>query len=551
MKRINFTLLIIIACCISGCAVSTNNTKQQNINSLVGTTDTDMPTTLADKQYIKCNLDDVPLTLDPQYTYESNENYVANNLFEGLVREKNGEIVPGIAKKWDISSDGLTYTFYLRESFWSDGSPLTAKDFEYSWKRLSDPNNECYLSYFLSSANILNASSVLDGTKSPEELGITAIDDYTLEVKLSSPTEYFIKIIASPTLMPVKADAVSQDFNWSINPNLSVSNGPFKLVSFDDSNTIKCIKNPYYWNADEVIISNVDFMFNIDSLTAFNNNEINLDHCVDQKFIDDILNEDDTHIFETPSTMYFAYNMNNPALQDIRVRKALSLAIDRQNIVDNISKTDELVAYGYMPNAISDSRGNSFNDTVCQYGISPNGNIKEAQQLLADAGYPKGHGFPTLELYINNEGTNFLIANSIKYYLEKNLDINIEIKSDTWDVFLDNILNNNFNGLTRMQWCADYEDPIAMLEIFESANSTNVGRYNSQSFDKEIEFARTKVGMERDKHLFKAHDILMADYPIMPISYQTHIVRAKNNLVDWDITSCELLWLGDARILKH
>lgn len=509
---------------------------------------------LATEQTLRINLGGDPLTLDPQLNSASDGNQVINNAFEGLMREVDGEIVPAIAESYTVSDDGLVYTFKLRDSKWSDGEPVTAKDFEYAWKRGADPKNASEYMYIFESANILNAAAIGKGEKSIDELGVKALDEKTLEVTLAVPTEYFLELCAFGTFMPVREDKVDETGAWAKEPEKAVSNGPFHLTEYKMGDQLVYSKNEHYWDAENVTIDKVIFYMIVDQSTAhtkFTSGELDVNEYIPSDELPKLMAEDPTlHVFPRIGTYYFALNMNTEVLQDVKVRQALNYAIDREQIVNEAVKGGQKPAYGYMPEGIKDSNGDGFAQKGGEFfGIKAD--VEKAKALLAEAGYPNGEGFPTIELIYNTNESHKKIAEAVQEMLRQNLGINVNLTNQEWAVYQTTTNNNDFEHLARRAWIGDYNDPQTMLEIFESANGQNIGRYNNPEFDKAMAASRTVMGEERLNHLYDAYNILMQDLPLIPVYYYTYPIMVQDRVEDWEITSIGKYWLGNAQIVAE
>lgn len=507
--------------------------------------------TLASDQTLKLNLGADPLTLDPQLNSAADGSHIINNTYEGLMREVDGEIVPGIAESYTVSEDGLVYTFKLRESKWSDGQPLTAKDFEFAWKRGADPKTASEYMYIFESANILNAGEVGKGNKSIDELGVKALDDSTLEVTLSAPTDYFLQLTCFPTMMPVREDIVDNDGVWAKDPAKIVSNGPFILTEYKMGDQLVLSKNSNYWNAENVTLEKIICYMIVDESTAhtkYTTGELEVNELIPADEMPKLIAEEETfYILPKIGTYYFAFNMNNEALQDVRVRKALSLAINREQIVNEVTRSGQIVAHGFMPDGVTDHEGNPFNETAGDYGVADKGDVEAAKALLAEAGYPDGAGLPEIEILYNTSEGHKKIAEALQEMWKQSLGVNVKLTNQEWAVFQETTNNNQFDSLARRGWIGDYNDPQTMLEIFESKNGQNIGRYNNPEFDAEMAASRTTTGAERMEHLFKAHDILMEDMPMIPVYYYSYPIMVQDSVEGWEITSTSKMWFGNAK----
>ncbi len=555
---LGLAMIMVSSMALAGCASKTETTGGTATGSEATTgetgTDSDEDYVLAADQTLRYNLGADPLTLDPQLNSATEASHIINNVFEGLMREKDGEVVPGIAESYTLSEDGLVYTFTLRDATWADGQPVTAGDFEFAWKRGANPATASEYMYLFESANILNAGAIAKGEKSIDELGVKAIDDKTLEVTLSAPTDYFLGLTGFATLMPVREDMVDDEGAWAKDPAKYIGNGPFKMSEYKMGDQIVLVKNENYWNAENVNLEKIVMYMIVDESTAhtrYTAGELDVNELIPTDEIPTLIAEDPTfYIMPKIGTYYYAFNMNNEALKDARVRQALSLAINREQIVKEVTKGGQKVAYGFMPEGITDNEGKSFTETAGDYGINPKGDVEKAKALLAEAGYPDGAGLPEIEILYNTSESHKLIAEAMQEMWKQNLGINVKLTNQEWAVFQETTNNNAFDSLARRGWIGDYNDPQTMLEIFESTNSQNIGRYSSETFDTEMQLSRETMGAERMEHLYKAHDILMEDMPMIPVYYYVTNMMIQDSVHDLELTSTSKLWFGDAEMIE-
>ena len=555
-KKLLSTLAMLMVCsmsltaCSSGKSASGNNTQASTEGS---SGSSELGFTLAADQTLKFNLGADPLTLDPQLNSATDGSHIINNTYEGLMREVDGEIVPAMAESYTVSEDGLVYTFTLRDAKWSDGQPVTAGDFEFAWKRGADPATASEYMYIFESANILNASAIGKGEMSVDELGVKALDEKTLQVTLSAPTEYFLQLCGFSTMMPVRADVVDSEGVWAKDPSKAISNGPFKLAEYKMGDQIVLVKNENYWNAENVTLDKIVCYMIADESTAhtkYTAGELDINEFIPADEMPKLIAEDPTfYILPKIGTYYYAFNMNNEALQDVRVRKALNLAINREQIVNDVTRSGQIVAAGFMPEGITDEEGNSFTETAGDYGIPAKGDVEAAKALLAEAGYPDGVGLPEIEILYNTSESHKKIAEALQEMWKQNLGINVKLTNQEWAVFQETTNQNKFDSIARRGWIGDYNDPQTMLEIFETNNGQNIGRYSNEAFDAEMAASRVTTGAERMEHLYKAHDILMEDMPIIPIYYYSYPIMVQDTVEGWQVNSISKLWLGDAKMV--
>lgn len=479
-----------------------------------------------------------PKTIDPVLNGASDGGDVINQTFEGLTREKSGTVYPGIAESWDVSEDGLTVTFHLRESKWSDGSPLTAHDFVYSWKRGMDPATASEYAWIWEYTNIVGAFDAVNGA-SLDEVGVTALDDYTLEVKLITPTDYIISLLSFYHFMPTKQSAVEAgaDGAWAKDPANAVSNGPFKLTSYKIGEGLTLVKNEHYWNAAEVKIDRIEGKFIDEQATAYQAYQAGELH-----FLPDvppaevatlIAESSDFYVFPLLGTYYYNFNMDLPMFQDVRVRKALNLAIDRELIVETLG-AGQVPAAGFVPPGFLDHEGNDFFEKSGTYGIATDDSkIAEAQALLAEAGFPGGAGFPEFTIMYNTGAGHQQVAELVQEMLKTNLGITTKLENQEWAVFQDTRKEGDYE-VSRGGWLTDFMDPMGLLAIFTTENAYNDPNYNNTEYDALLSTAAKTRGAEHFEALYAAQEILMSELPIIPVYHYSDVMLVSPKLQGWD-----------------
>lgn len=555
-KKLLSTLAMLMVCSMSLTACSSSKSANGNTQTSTDASSSgssELGFTLAADQTLRFNLGADPLTLDPQLNSAADASQIINNTFEGLMREVDGEIVPAMAESYTVSEDGLVYTFTLRDAKWSDGQPVTAGDFEFAWKRGANPATASEYMYIFESANILNAGAIGRNEMSIDELGVKALDDKTLEVTLAAPTDYFLQLCAFATMMPVRADMVDDEGVWAKDPAKAISNGPFKLSEYKMGDQLVLVKNENYWNAENVTLEKIVCYMISDESTAhtkYTAGELDINEFIPADEMPKLIAEDPTfYVLPKIGTYYYAFNMNNEALQDVRVRKALNLAINREQIVNDVTRSGQIVAAGFMPEGVTDAEGNSFTETAGDYGIPAKGDVEAAKALLAEAGYPDGASLPEIEILYNTSESHKKIAEALQEMWKQNLGINVKLTNQEWAVFQETTNQNKFDSLARRGWIGDYNDPQTMLEIFETNNGQNIGRYSNEAFDAEMAASRVTTGTERMEHLYKAHDILMEDMPIIPIYYYSYPIMVQDTVEGWQINSTGKIWLGNVKMV--
>ena len=493
---------------------------------------------------ITINLGPYPLTIDPSLNVDIWTMTYLIHCFEGLVtKDKDNNIIPGIAEKWDISDDGLTYTFYLRTNAkWSDGKPVTANDFVYSWRRVVDPNVAAKFSYFMEP--IKNAKEIIAGEKSIEELGVKAIDDYTFEVTLSSPTAYFIDFISSTIYFPTRKDIIEKyGDNWTFNPETYIGNGAFKMIERIEDEKIIMIKNTNYYNIDNIKPEKLTFILMEDgnaSLGGFINKTLDFVKPFPKNDIENLQNQGFVHIENLAATYYYYFNLTNEIFKDIRIRKALAISIDRNYIVKKITKLNEKPINGIVPYGIK-GRIKDFRDESDEYFSilekDYTNNIIEAKKLLAEAGYPDGKNFPVLELTTTTREFDIKIAEFIQNIWKENLGINIRINKYEYPIYISFMYGKNFGDIGTYVYYADFNDPINFLNLIKKDIPNNFGSFDDELYNSYLNIASiTNDNEYRMDLLFKAEKNLINNFAIIPLYSYSEAFLVSPNLkgVEYD-----------------
>lgn len=486
-----------------------------------------------DGQKLIFNLGEDPETIDPTLNTSSGAGSIIVNAFEGLTRlDKNDKAAAGVAKDWEVSDDGLVYTFNLRDDAkWSDGEALTANDFKYSWVRALTKETAAEYAYQL--FYIKNAEAYYEGTAKAEDLGIKVVDEHTLEVTLEAATAYFPELMAFPTYMPLREDVVSADPDaWATKPESYVSNGPFKLVTWDMSDQLVFEKNENYWDKEAVKLDTLTFKLVTDQDSGYaslKSGEFDMIDVVPPAEIEGGKEEGLVHVDPYLGNYFLAINVGKQdslsddvkkALGNKLVRKALNLAIDRQAIIDNVAKGDQVPAYSFVPQGIANADGSDFASK--EYYDASKPNIEEAKKLLEEAGYPEGKGLPTLELMYNSEGSHKDVAQLVQQDFAK-IGVTVELTNQEWAVFLNTRQNGEYQ-LARHGWIGDYTDPMTFLDMWVTGGGNNDVGFNNAEYDKLIGEAKKETdAAKRTELLRKAEDILMDEMPILPIYYYTKV----------------------------
>lgn len=480
-----------------------------------------------------------PETLDPALNSAVDGGNTIITVFETLlIINENNEAVPGQAESWTTSEDGLTWTFTMRDGLkWSDGTDLNAKDFEYSFKRMADPDTAApyaetclgMIDGFEEAAGFPDADGNPTVEPNLDALNVKASDDgKTLTIVLAYPCSYFDKIVAFAAMSPVqKATVEANGDAWCTSPDTYVCNGPFMITEWTPSERIVLTKNPNYvggWDSSKIVSESITLLLLEDSsasFAAYNSGEAQLIKDVPTDEIPSLTKAEDGGDFYVDTilgTYYVSLNLKRDAFKDAKVRKALALAIDRDYVANTIMQGTYSTADSIVGPGIVDENG-YFHDNGNAPYISADyeANLAEAKKLLADAGYPNGEGYPTLEYSTNDAGYHVPLAE----YLQQawsDLGITLTISKMEWSSFTAARRAGEYD-VARNGWVMDYNDPSNMLDLFCSGNGNNDGKYSNADFDAAIEASRVADVSEHFAQLHKAEDILMEDTGCLPIAY--------------------------------
>ncbi len=485
---------------------------------------------LADKQEIRIGNGTEPRELDPAISTGVPESHIEDNLFEGLCSYDPFTLapLPGAAESWQISADATVYTFKLRPNLkWSDGKPLDANDFVYSWRRTLDPKTAseyAYQLYYIKNGAAFNKGKLKDAT----QLGVVAKDARTLVVTLERPTPYFLNLTSFHTLYPVPRHVIEKHKQgWTKEGNM-VSNGPYKLAEWRINKHIKIVPNPHYWDKERLKIKVAYFMPIENENTeekAFVSGQLHMTTTVPSikiPYYKDLKKRDPKRAVyqSTPmlGTYYYRFNVTKKPTDDQRVRKALSLTIDRRLIVDKITKGDQVPAWSFVP---PNTAGYTYPRTYIKDSPSQQ-DLATAQQLMKAAGYPNGKGFPKIDLLYNTSEGHKKIAVAIQQMWKKHLGIEIGILNQEWKVYLNTVRALNYN-VSRGGWIGDYLDPNTFLNMYVTGGGHNNLGFSNQQYDNYIKMAASELDHSKRLQYFrKAEDILIEEVAIIPIYFYTN-----------------------------
>ena len=479
-----------------------------------------------------------PQSLDVSITTGNPDFHVISALFEGLtsLHPKTLEPMPATAESWAISEDRLTYTFNIRSNAkWSNGEIITASDFVYAWKRALSPalgNQYAYMMFYL-----VNAEAFASGeTEDFSTVGVKAVDSHTLEVKLTNPTPYFLEVLAHHTYYPVHPETIEAHgvidnpvSKWTLPGNM-VSNGPFALKRWEINKVIEVVKEKHYWDAESVKLNGIHFLPIEDKqaeVRAFKSGQIHMTFSP-QMAIEKIAffekeNPDVLHKDPGYSNYFYVLNTTRKPFDDVRVRKALAYAVDRDALVKRVTKGGEVPAFHFVP---PDPNGHKPN-TYIEYDPAL------AKKLLTEAGFPNGEGFPSFEILFNTNDNHRKVALAVQQMWKQNLNVNAQLLNQEWKVYLDT-QSNLYHDVSRKAWIADYLDPSNFYELMLSYGGNNDSGWKSADYDRLILQAQEETQPSARFALFEqANKILADEMPVIPLYFSTDINLIQPNVRGW------------------
>ena len=520
------TMVLGLAACGSG-GNSGQGGDNQSQGSTEGTDDADEGSSSSSgEKILSVQIGPDPETIDPALNSAVDGGNMLLHNFECLLTVgEDGQLTEGQAESWETSEDGLTWTFHLRDGLkWSDGSDLTANDFVYSWKRVCDP--EVAAPYAETVLGMVEGyDKAIEGDL--DALQVVAEDDQTLVVTLSTPCTYFGSLAAFATLSPVQEATIEANGDgWATNAETYISNGCFYVSEWVPGSHILMSKNPNYWNADAVKLDGIKFNLIEDanaSYSAYQSGEVLMIKDVPTEEIPSLEGNDDYYVDPIIGTYYLSLNLTREPFTDKNVRKALSLAIDRDYVANTLMQGTYSPAGNFMGPGWIDTDGTEFIENA--NGGKPyidtedfEGNLEEAKKLLADAGYENGEGLPSITYTTNDSGYHKVIA---EYLQEAWAELGIDLKVDIveWQSFTPMRRNGEYDT-ARNGWVGDYSDPSNMLDLLCTTNGNNDGKFSNADYDKAMEESRSTLDpVARSEALHKAEDILMEEAGCVPVAY--------------------------------
>ncbi|MFF0829686.1 peptide ABC transporter substrate-binding protein [Brevibacillus sp. NPDC003359] len=508
--------ILVLGAALAGCGGG-NQAAPADSNASGAKTENSAPAT--GTKVLKLNLHSEPPTADPGIAEDTTSGTIITATFEGLTRVgKDGKYHPAAAESYTVSEDGKKYTFKIRDNKWSNGDPVSAKDFEYAWKRALDPktaSNYAYQLYYVKGAEAFNK-----GKGKVEEVGVKAVDDKTLEVELASPTPFFLELVAFKTYFPVNPKVVDGNEKWATDAKTVIGNGPFKMDAWEHKSKLVVSKNDNYWDKDNVKLDKIEFSMVEDEnteLSMFENGELHWAGSPTSALPTDAIPalKDSGKMTTQPiaGTYFYRFNTEKPPFNNVKIRKAFAYAIDRQSLIDNILQAGQLPATGYVPPSMALNKDGFYKDN----------DIEAAKKLLEEgmkeAGISK---FPALTLSFNTSEGHKKIAEAIQDQWKKNLGVDVKLENKEWKVYLDDVHQGKYQ-VARAGWLGDFNDPINFLEMFkEKDGGNNDTRWENPKYKELLNQSALELDPEKRKAILaQAEQILMDEMPIMPIYYYT------------------------------
>ena len=483
-------------------------------------------------------------SLDPQIVEDVSGSAIIRDLFEGLLNEDaDGNLVPGVAESWEASDDKMTYTFNLRDNAkWSNGDPVTAGDFVYAWRRAADPETASPYSWYMDLMSIENVADVLSGDKEPIALGVRAIDDLTLEVKLTTPLSYFPQMVTHATTFPTHQATIEEFGDEWTKPENIVSNGAYTLAEHVPNERSVRVRNPLYWNDAETVIEKTTALIINDedaALTRYLAGELDRTEVptgqyprLKEEYPDQALS------FPRLCSYYYTFNLSDSgpeAFKDVRVRQALSYAIDRTVITDNVLQGGQFPAFTFTPGSTA-----GFEVPDVAFGqMTQAERDARAVELLAEAGYGPDNPLAFDMIYNTSEGHK-QIATVMSQMWKQKLGVEATLGNMEWKVFLETRGQQDFQ-LARGAWCGDYNEASTFLDLVQTNSGYNDGKYSNSEIDALLLDAKTSDDPSAD--YTRVEQIMADEMPVIPIYHYTGVYMMSPAIVgSWPVQNVQQNW---------
>jgi oligopeptide transport system substrate-binding protein len=491
-----------------------------------------------------------PETLDPHKAESVTAANILRDLYEGLtLQSPSGEVVPGAADRWSISSDGLVYTFHLRDNArWSNGEAVTADDFIAGLRRSADPKTGSPYSQIL--APIENAAAVTAGRLPPQALAVTALDAHDLEIRLHAPTPYFLGLLSHQATFPIHRASLQKYGDRFTRPGQLVGNGAYRLVEWVVQARVALERNPYYWDAAHTAIDRIEYLPTEDAASEFKRyraGELDVTDTVPLPQLPWIRERLGSELRIAPylGISFYGFNLTRPPFRgNLKLRQALTLAVDPAIIVDKVMHGAGVPAEGWVPPGIAGYHAQSLPWADWPWPRR----IAEARRLYAEAGYSEQHPLD-VEIRYNTQNDNRRVATVIAAMWKQTLGVRVTLVNEEWKVFLQNRRQRAVTQVFRGSWIGDYTDPFTFLEILGSHNGMNDSGYASPAFDALLARASTEADPPQRMRLLEAAERqVLADLPALPISFYVSKHLVKPHVLGWQDNLADIHYAKDLRL---
>lgn len=523
--KLFLSLLLIIAIFVTGCGSS----GEQNAEKDKKPSDKQNNT----EQVITVNAISEPPSLDPALIDNQLAGDMANQLFEGLVRlDKEGNIKPGVAETWEISDDGTVYTFHLnKKAKWSNGDPVTANDFVYSWEKTLRAETAAPLGsnlFFIKNGAAYNEGSVTDKS----QLGLKALDDNTLEVTLERPTSFFLGLTAFFTLLPINEKVDQSNSNWSAEPETFVSNGPFIISSWKHGQELVMVPNEHYWAKEVVKLKELKWVMVNDQNTEYamyESNDLDVSDNLPNNIRSKLIADGSAESVPSASLTYLRYNHGNKILQNENIRKALGLSLDRQLIVDKVTQSGEKPALALIPFGLGSGDG-EFRELAGDSLFKDN-DVDSAKEYLEKGLQELGMDtLPKLTLLFYTSDTYNKLSQAMQEMWKKNLGIEVELQTMERKVFTQTVKAGEYQ-LALYGTGADYDDASNLMGQFVTGDVYNYSQISIPEYDNLMKKVDTELDLKsRAKTMVEAEKVLIDKMALAPLFFSTKVYLQKDNV---------------------
>ncbi|PKR83839.1 peptide ABC transporter substrate-binding protein [Heyndrickxia camelliae] len=520
MLSVLFAAILLLSGCFSG---QGNTSPKPSSNGKGG------DSASAGPKILHLNNNEEPGSLHPGTAQGTHDSWILEGLFEGLTKKTpEGKIVPGMAESWETSKDGLTWTFHLKDGMkWSNGDPVTAGDFEYAWKYVLNPKTAseyAYQLYYLKGGEAYNSAKKNADLKALEDkVGVKATDDKTLVVTLEQETPYFLDLTSFYTYYPVDKKVQEENPKWALEASTYVSNGAFKLADWKHKESMKLVKNENYYDKDKIKLDEVDFVQIANENTAwqmYKSGELDMVYPLPQDVQGQLMASKNPEFHNGPDLSTYYYNLNNKVkpFDNVKIRKALAMAINRKVIVENVAQGGQKPAYSIVPPGIPDVNG----DYQENGGDLFKEDVTEAKKLLKEGLAEEGMSkMPEFTILYNTDEGHKKIAEAIQEMWRKNLGVNVKAQNVEFQVKIDREHAGDYQ-ISRAGWVGDYVDPMTFMDLWVSNGSYNDAKWSNKDYDALIKKAKTSMDpATRMTAMHDAEKILMDEMPIIPIYFYT------------------------------